>query len=288
MRRPAVIAGCLAALLAGCAGERPYRRDGPGPTPAQVAQRQQWSLAAQAAIDRRDWPRALAELHRLQAEMPRSAEVQHRLGLVCLGQGRLDAAGVAFQRALALDPEYVDALVGLGEVEGRLGHLEAALGRIDAAIEIDPRRTSAHLAEGRVCELLGRTDDALAAYFRALQLDPTSAPALLRAATIQVARGQYDQALARLDDAVELAPDDPESRYQRGRAHLALKHVPAALADLRFAAARFPDRPDVLCDLALALDAGHQRAEALRAAERALQIAPDFAVARDLSVRLRR
>lgn len=67
-----------------------------------------------------------------------------------------------------------------------------------------------------------------------------------------------------------------------------LRHPAQAVADLRFAAAALPDRADVYYVLALALDAAHQPADALKAAEQALQLSPDYAGARDLSRRLRR
>src|SRR5215472_3694905 len=123
MRLRAVIAVCLASLSAGCAAARP--RGEAAPTPEQLAMRQQWSQAAQVAINRKDWPQAQAALERLLAETPRSAEVHHRLGLVYRGQGRLDAAEAAYRRALQIDPDYVDALIGVAEVEARLGRLEA-------------------------------------------------------------------------------------------------------------------------------------------------------------------
>src|SRR5438552_20736 len=76
------------------------------------------------------------------------------------------------QKALALDPEYGAARVGLGQAETLLGRPEAALRHLDAAIELLPNQAAAHLARGRALEALGRPDEALAAYFRALEQDP--------------------------------------------------------------------------------------------------------------------
>src|SRR5262245_22975634 len=121
---------------------------------------------AQTAIDQHDYPRAEVTLLQLVAEVPQLAEAHQRLGLVLQIQGRLAEAENAYRKALTLDPEYVAALIGLGEIEAQLGRPEPALERLDTAIEIDPRQGGAHLARGRVLEALGRTDEALAAYFR--------------------------------------------------------------------------------------------------------------------------
>src|SRR5260370_32584677 len=128
MRRWAVIAGCGASLLAfaGCAV---FRNAGEGglPSPAQSARCQELSGLAQAAIDQQDYARARVALEQLVAEAPQLAEAQQRLGLVLSVEGRLGEAETAYRRALALDPEYVAALIGLGEIELQLGHFEPAL-----------------------------------------------------------------------------------------------------------------------------------------------------------------
>jgi tetratricopeptide (TPR) repeat protein len=288
MRRRAISAGCLVTALLGSGCAPGLLRTADRATPAEVAFRRQLSQDAQLAIDRGDWKQAETALQRLARETPRSAEVHQRLGRVLRELGQLDRAEVCYQRSLALDSEYADALVGLGEVEALGGRWEPALKHIDAAIELIPTRAEAHLARGRVLEGLRRPDEALAAYFRALNADPNSAPALLRIADIQLTRRQYDQALARLSHVLEITPDDPGPHYRRGRAHLALGHTPEALEDLRFAAAHLPRSPEVFYHLGLALEQAHQKPEALKAAQQALRLAPGYADARQLSERMRR
>lgn len=291
MRRRSLIAGVVAALLlpalSGCALLR-FHGERHEPAPEHSAHCQQLSQSAQAAIDRRDYATAQGELQALVLQTPRSAEAHQRLGRVLQLEGRLSEAEVAYRRALVLDPDYVAALTGLGEIEAETGRAVSALERFDAAIEIDPRDAEAHYAQGKVLESLGRTDEALAAYFRALAVDPNAAAVLLRVAMIQLAHRQPEQALVRLDHVLELVPDDPEAHHQRGRAHLALKHTALALADLQIAGQRLPGRADVLYHLALAYQADHKPKPALEAAERALRIAPDYADARTLSQQLRR
>ena len=59
------------------------------------------------------------ELLQLVAEAPSSAEAQQRLGTVLQLQGRLSEAEACFRTAIDHDPEYVDALIGLGQVEAQ-------------------------------------------------------------------------------------------------------------------------------------------------------------------------
>ena len=279
----------LLAVQAGCSwlGLRPNPARTP-PTPEQVARTQQISERAQAAIDRRDYQQAQAELLQLVAEAPSSAEAQQRLGTVLQLQGRLSEAEACFRAAINYDPEYVDALIGLGQVEAHKNEVASALKRFETAIEIDPHRPKAHFCLGLLLEGMSRVDDAMAEYFRALEFDPNNPEISLRIATIQLARNQPDQALARLDQVVELAAENGEARDLRGRAHLTLRHFPRAIEDFRAAASRLPDRPDIHYHLALALEADHKPADALREAEQALRLAPNYPAARGLTERLRR
>ncbi len=277
----------LLAAQAGCswAGLRRWS-DRAAPTPEESAQAQQIIEHAQAAVDHGDVATAEAVLLEQVARTPASAVAQQRLGTVYLLEDRLGEAKDCFSRALKLDPDYVDALIGLGQVETQEGDAESACKRFETAIEIDPHRTQAHFALGSVLQIMGRTDSALAEYFRALECDPNHAEASRCIAAVQLSRNQPEQALSRLDRVLEMAADDGEARFLHGRAQLALGHTEAAIADLNTTIKRLPGRSDVYYHLALALEADHKPAEALRAAQEAQRISPDFTQAQNLSSRL--
>ncbi len=256
------------------------------PNPEQTARNQEFSEHAQEAMDRGDLEQARLELLRLATAAPTSAEAQQRLGMVLQLEGRLAEAEACFRAALQRDPDYVEALIGLGQVEAQQGEVARALKHIEAGIEIDPHRPRAHYSLGRLLESQGKTDEALAEYFRTVELDPNNAEVSLNIAAIQLARNQPDQALSRLDQVVELAPSNGEARDLRGRAHFTLRHFTQAIEDFRAAVSRLPARADIHYRLALALEAGHKPDDALRAAQQALHLAPEFAEARALSQRL--
>lgn len=291
-RRASIVPWCLSLILlsigGGC-GSLSARKGSLQeiPTREQATQAQQISERAQEAFDRGDFEQARTELLQLVALSPRAAEAHQRLGKVLELEGRISEADACFRRALEIDADYTDALIGLGSIEAARGNLPSALKRYQTAIEIEPHNAEAHFARGQTLEAMGKTDDALAAYFRTLEFNPLRAQVNHRIGAIQLARNQPDQALARLDQAVDLDGTDGELRLLRGRAHLSLRHIPEAIADFRAAAIRLPDRADVYFQLAVALEAAHQKADALQAAEQALRLAPDYADARDLSRRLR-
>jgi tetratricopeptide (TPR) repeat protein len=292
MKRRAFIARCLVLLClltvqTGCSWIGLRRGVEHGEASAdQAARNRQISEHAQEAIDRGDYEQARRELLQLTSQVPASAEAQQRLGMVFQLEGRLPEAEACFRAALQRDPDYVEALIGLGQVEALRGDDPSALKHLETAIEIDPHRPRAHSCLGHLLESQGKTDEALAAYFRTTELEPNNAEVGLAIANIQLARRQPDQALSRLDQVVELSPENGEARDLRGRAHLTLRHFAQASEDFVAAAKKFPNRADIYYNLALALEADQKPAEALRAIEQTLRLAPDFADARGLSHRL--
>jgi tetratricopeptide (TPR) repeat protein len=289
MRRWAVISGyCVwLGLLPGCAGVR-LRREKGVEASAQSVSREELSQAATVAMDHRDYIQARADLERLLKESPRSPDLHFRLGKVLQCMGELEPAEAEYRLALKLDSHYVGALVGLGQIDARHSRHAEALARFEEAIEVDPHHAEAHFARGQALEALNRRDDALAAYFRSIEIDPALALAIVKVATIQLDRGQPEQALVRLDQANELMPDDPEVHFRRGLALLKQGRVKPGLDDLKFAAEHAPERPDILVELADALEKDRQPELARQALERALRLQPGYPVARDLSERLRR
>ena len=166
--------------------------------------------------------------------------------------------------------------------------LNQRLKRFQLAVEIEPHDAEAHFACAQQLEAMGRSDEALAAYFRTLEFNPLHPEVSQRIGAIQLAptsltrhwRGSTRQWtwLRRTVRCVCFAD----------AAHLILRHPAQAIADFRLAASSLPNRADVYYFLALALVAAHQPSDALKAAEQALRLAPDYADARDLSKRLRR
>jgi tetratricopeptide (TPR) repeat protein len=291
MGRRAVIAGCCIALtlgaMPGCAGVRLRREGGVEPS-GQGPSRQDLSHAATVAMERRDFTQARLDLELLLQQSPRSAELHFRLGKVLQFQDRPIEAEAEYKKALGLDPHYVGALVGLGQVDARLERHQDALTRFEKAIEVDPHQAEAHLARGKTLEVLNRPGDALAAYFRALELEPSLAEAMVRVAVLQFDREQFVQALVRLEQADRLVPEDPEIRYRKGLTLLALNQTKPAIDDLSFAAKHAPERADILVGLARAFEKDRQPEQARLALEQAHRLQPDLPIARDLSDPVRR
>ncbi|MFQ5514339.1 MAG: tetratricopeptide repeat protein [Myxococcota bacterium] len=105
--------------------------------------------------------------------------------------GRRRAAERAYTAVLAKDPQQSTALTRLGILALGQGRVEAALDHLRAAIEIDPYAVDAHYALGRALSRLGRDDHADRHFRRAALYDPSHrrAASAARSGTVSIGRG---------------------------------------------------------------------------------------------------
>ena len=138
-----------------------------------------------------------------------------------------------FERALALEPDYVDALLALGtalQLRGSFLFLPQLLERsrtlLEHAIAIAPARAEAHVRLGQTLSSLGDTDGAESAIRRGLALDADSALAHSQLARLLwIGRARIDEAVVHFARAAALAPE-------AGYTHLQLALLQAINGDL--------------------------------------------------------
>jgi len=169
------------------------------------------------------------------ARSPEAYEAYSRgmLNLRTATQESTERAIALFERALELDPGYVEALVALGsalQLRGSflsLPHLlERSRALLEKAVAIAPQNAEAHVRLGQTLVGLGDTDAAEAAVRRGLALDPDSAIAHGQLARLLwLGRARIDDAIAHFRRAAELAP-------QAGYTYLQLALLSALSGDL--------------------------------------------------------
>jgi Tfp pilus assembly protein PilF len=122
-------------------------------------------LRASVLEERGDARGAVAELERALDDDPNSPEIVTRIArLLCMnGKTSQDAAEEAlstFDDALALDPTYAPAWLGLAECRERRGDLRGALDAARRAADYDPKNPRSTRAVARLLFSLGRPGEA--------------------------------------------------------------------------------------------------------------------------------
>jgi protein O-GlcNAc transferase len=110
--------------------------------------------------------------------------------------GRLDAAAQALRRALALEPNNLDALAALSQVLDAQGDHEGAARTLEAILRQRPQWAEALYNYGAALNKLMRAPEAEEAFRRALEAQPGFVRAWRMLGGVMLAQGRIDEALA--------------------------------------------------------------------------------------------
>jgi tetratricopeptide (TPR) repeat protein len=106
-----------------------------------------------------------------------------------------EKAREAFDRALELDPEHAEALVGLAELSAEAGEVDAALALYDQAAKLDSEDPTAVLAAAKLELGAGRTAAAQARFEAVLVHHPRESDAAIELARILADQGKFEASL---------------------------------------------------------------------------------------------
>ncbi len=159
-----------------------------------------------------------------------------RAGLLNAQQGFHDDAVREFRQALAMNPENVDAHVGLGASLAQLGQFDEAESHLRLAIRRAPDHARAHESLGIALAEQGRLAEAAESFRQSVRLDPERPTAQFRLGIVCMDLGDVAEAREHLAEAVRLDPDDPRplcslgvALAHEGRPEAAAKHFVRAL-----------------------------------------------------------
>ena len=105
---------------------------------------------------------------------PQKVDALLNCGTLCYEEGNLKKAAEYFMRALQVDPENALAHFNLGSVLEEVGRLEAARLHLRNAVRLDPSYPDAHYNLAFVCEELGARNEAQRHWQAYITLDPSS------------------------------------------------------------------------------------------------------------------
>jgi tetratricopeptide (TPR) repeat protein len=225
-------------------------------------------LRAAIAPVRRLWRRpAAVEITAKVGDEERDARAYFRDGLVKRRGGDSEGALTAFDRALAMVPDFADAVMARAEILDALGRSDEALGEYERARRLwselpagaadrryifrrqgyfafeaesyDLVRTNVRskilpqLAHGNASLAHGRAAEALDSYERALKVNPKLAEVLALKGEALSALGRYEEAIQIFDGVLAAHPKDGETLNARGIARAALGRLAEANDDWR-------------------------------------------------------
>ena len=143
------------------------------------------------------------------------ADLQTTIGNAYLVENKLDAAGAAFEAALALSPGFGPALFSQARIKALGNDMEGAMALLDLALAQDPGYHEANQLKGDLLAFAGKTEEAMAIYHQVLQIKPDYLPAYMSLITRQMEIGMLDEAARQFEELRRVAPTSPQTAYIR-------------------------------------------------------------------------
>ena len=143
---------------------------------------------------------------------PGKARVWFNLGGAYLNSDP-EKARAAFQSALALQPQFPEALYDLGVIEQNRNNWSLALAYYERAIMQQDDYWPAWNNMGNTLFAMGERNRALDYFQKTLRLNPDYWPAQYNTAIVYFISGRYAEAVPRLRTVLDWRPDFREARY---------------------------------------------------------------------------
>jgi protein O-mannosyl-transferase len=196
---------------------------------------------ANAQIQR--WRDSFTLFEHTLAVTPPNLHIEHNLGLALGGSGRYDEAAAHFEKALQIDPNFYDGLVGMGVTREFQGRLPEAIDYFQAAIRSQPGAPTAHVQLGHVLWKQNNDQAALEEIRRALQLAPEDADIRADFGLALELVGRIPEAIEQFHEALRMNPNNAEAHANLGLALLASGKPRESIPEFEMALRLKPELP---------------------------------------------
>ena len=136
-----------------------------------------------------------------------------------------------FDKALALEPDNVQALIRRGDALSQLGETSRGLVDLDRAIALSPDYAQGYFYRGLIHSRRNELWSALADYNSAIQRRPPNSDVLVSRAAIYSTFGKFDLAIKDLDAALAINKNNAHAFFNRGYVRFAQGEYQKAIAD---------------------------------------------------------
>jgi tetratricopeptide (TPR) repeat protein len=151
---------------------------------------------------------AVEGLDRLNKTYPNVPVAKYQLARAYLLNDNPAQAAVTLDRALALNPDYVEASLLLGETNLRAGEAQPVISSMKGLLTKHPAQTEAQVLLAAAYQSVGRLDDAAAVFRQLVGAFPESARFYLGLGLILRGQGKTAEARTAFEKAQELEPSN--------------------------------------------------------------------------------
>jgi tetratricopeptide (TPR) repeat protein len=226
--------------------------------PSQHEERGQEYLAAEK------YEQALEEFSQALKDKPyNEARLYYLRGLTYSQLEEYDTALIDLNRAIKLNPKYMEAYYERGMAHFHLGNYGLASEDFDQALKFDADYPDAYIGRGYTYYAQEDYSRALADLSKAVRLDDSSSEAYFGRGLVYYATSEYLKAAQDFSKTLELDDEWADAYYRRGMTHYELENLTAAQEDFNRAIELAPEYIDPYFDRGILLMDLGEYAEAL-------------------------
>ena len=166
-----------------------------------------WTVCASAQTPKQ-WRDSVSVLIEQINLHPKNVDLRLKKAEANINLSQYDYAAEEYSKVLKQDERNLAALYFRAYCYTQLRQYSMARADYDAFLAIQPEHLEAHLGLARVLQLLNRRADAVDELNRCVQMFPDSADAYAARAAYETQLKQYDAALYDRDEALRLRPND--------------------------------------------------------------------------------
>jgi len=163
-----------------------------------------------------DMPGAIAQQQRVRELLPLEPMPNYKIGRALVRQGKTTEAVEYFRRALALRPDFVQALNEMGLLLANQQKVAEAEKYFERALRKDPNYSETFLNLGIVAQTQGKLDQAMVRYEEAARLEAEGPAAYFFQGINLAAQHRRDQAIESFRQAVRLKSGFWQASYLLG------------------------------------------------------------------------
>ena len=166
-----------------------------------------WTVCASAQTPKQ-WRDSVSVLIEQINLHPKNVDLRLKKAEANINLSQYDYAAEEYSKVLKQDERNLAAIYFRAYCYTQLRQYSMARADYDAFLAIQPEHLEAHLGLARVLQLLNRRADAVDELNRCVQMFPDSADAYAARAAYETQLKQYDAALYDWDEALRLRPND--------------------------------------------------------------------------------
>ncbi|MDA9261302.1 tetratricopeptide repeat protein [Planktomarina temperata] len=194
----------------------------------------------------KDFELSIEAYNKALAIKPDYAEAYNNIGNALKEQGKLEEAIEAYNKALAIKPGYAEAYYNMGNALKDQGNLEEAIDAYNNALAIKPDYVKANNNMGNALQKLGKLKEAIEEYNKSLIIKADYAEAHNNMGNALKEQGNLEEAIEAYKQALAIKPDYAEPYNNLGNTFYEQGKLEAAIKAYKKTLDIKPDYADAI------------------------------------------